>query len=131
MTQHHCQGKQIADDPVGMAAYGMDSHNTQRIVVDDMVKNEGNVEVHGFQPYPVSFRSIIPRQSECDNLVVPVALSATHIAFGSIRMEPVFMVMGQSAATVAAMSIDKSVAVQELPYDELKKRLVEDKQVLE
>lgn len=130
MTEHHCQGEVVVDDAVGMAAYGMDSHNTQRIVVDGMVKNEGNVEVHGFKPYSISYRSITPRKSECDNLVVPIALSATHIAFGSIRMEPVFMVLGQSAATVAAMSIDKSVAVQELRYKELESKLLEDKQVL-
>ena len=131
MTQHHCQAKEVAEDPVGMAAYGMDSHNTQRIVVDGMVKNEGNVEVHGFQPYPVSYRSITPRKEECDNLLVPVALSASHIAFGSIRMEPVFMVLGQSAATAAALSIDRSSPVQELPYQTLKGKLLKDGQRLE
>ncbi len=131
MTQHHCQAEETADDPVGMAAYGMDSHNTQRIVVDGMVKNEGNVEVHGFQPYPVSYRSITPRKEECENLLVPVALSASHISFGSIRMEPVFMVLGQSAATAAALSIDRSSAVQELPYQVLKEKLIKDNQRLE
>lgn len=131
MTQHHCQAKEVVEDAVGMAAYGMDSHNTQRIVVNGMVKNEGNVEVGGFDPYPVSFRSITPREEECDNLVVPVCLSASHIAFGSIRMEPVFMVLGQSAATAAAMAIDQSVSVQKLAYEDLKKKLLEDKQVLE
>lgn len=130
MTDHHCQGKVVVDDAIGMAAYTMDSHNTQRIVVDDMVKNEGNVEIGGFKPYPISYKSITPRQEECKNLVVPVALSASHIAFGSIRMEPVFMVLGQSAATVAAMAIDQNRAVQELSYDELKEKLLEDKQVL-
>ena len=123
--------KVVVDDAIGMAAYTMDSHNTQRIVVDDMVKNEGNVEIGGFKPYPISYKSITPRQEECNNLVVPVALSASHIAFGSIRMEPVFMVLGQSAATVAAMAIDQNRAVQELSYNELKEKLLEDKQVLE
>lgn len=131
MTQHHCQGRDVVGDPVGMAAYGMDSHNTQRIVVDGMVKNEGNVEVGGFSPYRVSYRSIVPRKSECDNLVVPVSLSSSHIAFGSIRMEPVFMVMGQSAATVAAMAIDQELDVQEVPYEDLKEKLLADGQILD
>ncbi len=131
MTEHHCQGDVVVDDAIGMAAYGMDSHNTQRIVVDGMVKNEGNVEVSGFKPYPISYRSITPTKSECENLVVPVALSASHIAFGSIRMEPVFMVLGQSAATIAAMAVDQSSAVQDLSYGELKEKLLKDKQVLE
>lgn len=131
MTQHHCQGRDIVGDPVGMAAYGMDSHNTQRIVLNGMVKNEGNVEVGGFSPYRVSYRAIVPRKAECDNLVVPVSLSSSHIAFGSIRMEPVFMVMGQSAATVAAMAIDLEADVQEIPYEELKDRLLADGQILD
>ena len=131
MTQHHCQGRDIVGDPVGMAAYGMDSHNTQRIVVDGMVKNEGNVEVHGFSPYRVSYRSIVPKSTECANLVVPVCLSSSHIAFGSIRMEPVFMVLGQSAATVAAMAIDQSVSVQDVPYEDLKEKLQGDGQILD
>src|SRR5690606_39266749 len=131
MTQHHCQGKDIVRDAIGMAAYGMDSHNTQRIVVDGMVKNEGNVEVGGFDPYPVSLRSITPTESECSNFVVPVCLSASHISFGSIRMEPVFMVLGQSAATMASMAIDQSVSVQDVPYQELREKLVQDGQILE
>src|SRR5690606_23293193 len=99
MTQHNCQGREVVADGVGMAAYTMDSHNTQRIVVDGMVKNEGNVEIGGFGPYPISYRALTPKAEECRNLLVPVCLSATHIAFGSIRMEPVFMVLAQSAAT--------------------------------
>ncbi len=131
MTQHHCQAREVVQDAVGMAAYGMDSHNTQRIVVNGMVKNEGNVEVGGFQPYPVSFQSITPREEECNNLVVPICLSASHIAYGSIRMEPVFMVLGQSAATAAALAIDQSVSVQDVPYEKLKERIVSDGQILE
>src|SRR5690606_28688854 len=103
MTQHNCQGREVVEDGIGYAAYGMDSHNCQRIVVNGMVKNEGNVEVHGFSPYPVAYRSITPKRSECTNLLVPVCLSASHIAFGSIRMEPVFMVLGQSAGIAAAL----------------------------
>lgn len=110
MTQHHCEAKEVVEDGVGMAAYTMDSHNCQRIVVNGMVKNEGNVEVSvGGNPYPVSYRAIIPKKEQCTNLLVPVCLSATHIAYGSIRMEPVFMVLGQSAAVAACMAIDRKL----------------------
>ncbi|MCL1888853.1 MAG: FAD-dependent oxidoreductase, partial [Kiritimatiellaeota bacterium] len=113
MTQRHCQGDETVEDPVGLAAYTMDSHNTQRHVdAAGHVRNEGNVEVSRgrdgkrFPPYPVSYRALIPREDECANLLVPVCMSATHIAYGSIRMEPVFMIFGQSAATAAALAID-------------------------
>ncbi|MDF9796579.1 hypothetical protein OKW21_001842 [Catalinimonas alkaloidigena] len=134
MTQANCVGEEEIDDPVGLAAYTMDSHNCQRIVTgengDFQVKNEGNVEVGGFPPYPISYRSIIPKQEEATNLLVPVCLSASHIAFGSIRMEPVFMVLGQSAATAAAQAIDADVPVQEIDYNALKNTLEEDQQRL-
>jgi hypothetical protein len=126
MTQHNCQGREVVDDGVGMAAYTMDSHNTQRIVVDGMVKNEGNVEVGGFGPYPIAYRALIPKANECGNLLVPVCLSASHIAFGSIRMEPVFMVLGQSSATAAVMAIDAGSTVQQVNVPELQKKLKED-----
>jgi hypothetical protein len=120
MTQHHCQGREVAEDVAGMAAYTMDSHNIQRIVVNGMVKNEGDVQIGGFGPYPVSYRSIVPKKSECTNLIVPVCLSASHIAYGSIRMEPVFMVLGQSAATAACMAIDDGSSVQEIDVKKLR-----------
>ena len=129
MTQYNCEGLHVCNDAVGLAAYGMDSHNIQRYVdANGYVQNEGNVECHGFGPYPISYKSITPRKSECGNLMVPVCVSATHIAFGSIRMEPVFMVLGQSAATAAAMAIDAECDVQDLPYQQLKKRLQKDGQ---
>jgi len=131
MTQHNCQGKTRADDPAGMAAYTMDSHNTQRYVKDGKAINEGDVQVGGFPPYPISYRSLVPKEAECTNLLVPVCLSATHIAYGSIRMEPVFMVLGQSAATAAALALDDGVAVQQVAYKKLRERLVADKQVLD
>ncbi|GAA4402774.1 FAD-dependent oxidoreductase [Nibrella viscosa] len=116
MTQANCEGKEVVNDAVGMAAYTMDSHNCQRIVIEKegmkMVKNEGNVEVGGFPPYPISYRSLVPKQDECKNLLVPVCLSASHIAYGSIRMEPVFMVLGQSAAVAASLAIDQKQPVQ-------------------
>jgi hypothetical protein len=123
MTQHHCQGKELVEDGVGMAAYGMDSHNCERLVVNGMVKNEGDVQVHGFAPYPVSYRAIIPRQTEASNLFVPVCLSATHIAYGSIRMEPVFMVLGESSAVAACQAIDKKIAVQQVNVKEVQSML--------
>jgi hypothetical protein len=132
MTQHHCQGRETAPDAVGLAAYGMDSHNTQRYVdKDGNARNEGNVEVGGFTPYPIGYRAIVPRKSEAANLLVPVCVSATHIAYGSIRMEPVFMVLGQSAATAACQSIDQNTAVQDVDLVRLRERLLADKQVLE
>lgn len=130
MTQHNCEGREVVDDAVGLAAYTMDSHNCQRIVVNGMVKNEGNVEIGGFGPYPISYRAIIPKQGEADNLLVPVCLSASHIAYGSIRMEPVFMVLGQSCATAASLAIDSGKAVQEVDYALLRSRLEQDGQVL-
>jgi hypothetical protein len=132
MTQHHCQGRQLADDPVGLAAYTMDSHHVQRYVTEDgQARNEGDVQVGGFSPYPISYRSIVPRARQCSNLLVPVCLSASHIAFGSIRMEPVFMVLGQSAATAAAQAIDQQTDVQRIDYRKLRERLLADRQVLQ
>ena len=131
MTQHNCQGKVIAPNSIGLAAYTMDSHHVQRYVDEDgHVRNEGDVQVKGFGPYPIAYGSIVPKHSECQNLLMPVCLSASHIAFGSIRMEPVFMVLGQSAATAAAQALDQDVAVQKISYDRLRARLLKDKQVL-
>ncbi len=132
MTQQNCERVEVVEDPVGMGAYGMDSHHIQRYVdVNGFVQNEGNVEAPVKYPYPISYRSIVPKAGECGNLLVPVCLSATHIAFGSIRMEPVFMVLGQSAATAACQAIDQGVAVQDIDYVVLKHALLSNKQVLE
>ncbi|MDP4228647.1 MAG: FAD-dependent oxidoreductase, partial [Bacteroidota bacterium] len=117
---------EVVKDAIGMAAYTMDSHNAQRVVVNGMVKNEGNVEIGGFPPYPVSYRSITPRRKECTNLLVPVCLSASHIAYGSIRMEPVFMVLAQSSAIAAAEAIDAKKAVQEVDVQKIQKKLIND-----
>jgi len=137
MTQHHCQGGETVEDSIGMAAYTMDSHNTQRYIdKNGHARNEGNVEVSRgrdgkrFPPYPVSYRALIPREGECENLLVPVCLSASHIAYGSIRMEPVFMIFGQSAATAAAIAIDDNTPVQKVDYAKLRARLLQDAQVL-
>ena len=132
MTQHNCEALKVVEDPIGLAAYTMDSHNVQRYVdANGYVQNEGNVEAGGVKPFPISYRSIIPRAGEVSNLLVPVCLSASHIAFGSIRMEPVFMVLGQSAATAAALAIDNKVKLQELDYQTLRNVLLQDKQRLD
>jgi predicted dehydrogenase len=131
MTEHNCRGSQIARDSVAMGAYGMDSHNCQRYVTPDgRVENEGDVQVHGFKPYPISYRSIVPKEEQCSNLLVPVCLSSSHIAYGSIRMEPVFMILGQSSATAAAIAIEKDIPVQAVSYNELETRLISDGEVL-
>lgn len=126
MTEHNCTGKYKVDDGIGLAAYTMDSHNCQRIVINGMVKNEGDVQVGGFPPYPVSYRSIIPSINDCFNLLVPVCLSATHIAYGSIRMEPVFMVLAQSAALAASISIDNNQSVQKVDVKFMQQKLAKD-----
>jgi hypothetical protein len=131
MTEHHCRGQTRVEDPVGLAAYTMDSHNCRRIARDGKVENEGDVQVGGFLPYPVSYRAIVPKETECENLAVPVCLSATHIAYGSIRMEPVFMILGQSAATAVGLAIDSGSSLQKLDYGKLRARLLRDKQRLE
>jgi hypothetical protein len=129
MTEKVCRHEETPEDAVGLGAYNMDSHNCRRLVRDGKVENEGDVEV-GVKPYPVSYRSIVPRQAECENLFVPVCLSATHIAYGSIRMEPVFMILAQSSATAASMAIDAQVPVQKIAYPKLKEQLLKDGQVL-
>ena len=131
MTEHHVEGRTVAVDSVGMGAYGMDSHNTQRYITSGgFVRNEGNVQVGGFAPYPISYRAIVPKKGQAQNLLVPVCLAASHIAYGSIRMEPVFMVLGQSAATAAVFAIEGKTTVQDVDYSKLRERLLSDKQIL-
>jgi hypothetical protein len=131
MTEHHCLRRQPVPESIGLAAYTMDSHNVQRIVRNGMVKNEGDIQHRIPGPYPVSYRAIVPKKGECENLLVPWSLSASHMAFGSIRMEPVFMTLSQSAATAADIAIAKNLSVQDVPYDELGKRLLAGDQRLE
>jgi hypothetical protein len=131
MTEHHCRQTKPIADSIGRGAYTMDSHNTQRFVSNGLVKNEGDIQRSlGGKPYPISYRAIIPRKEECENLLVPWCLSSTHIAFGSIRMEPVGMILGQSAATAASIAIDDNVAVQDMDYAKLKRQLMADNQIL-
>ena len=131
MTEKNCKRLEIVEDSVGMGAYNMDSHNIQRFVTKEgFVRNEGDVQV-GSRPYPVSYRSIRPKAAECTNLLVPVCLSASHIAYGSIRMEPVFMVLGQSAATAAVHAIQQGSTIQGIDYAKLKEQLLKDSQMLD
>jgi hypothetical protein len=131
MTEANCRGKERVEDSVGMAAYTMDSHNVQRYVdPQGIVRNEGDVQVGGFPPYPISYRSLLPKAGQCENLLVPVALSATHIAYGSIRMEPVFMVLGQSAAAAIHLAKRTNSTIPELPYPILREELLSLGQVL-
>jgi hypothetical protein len=119
MTTKNCAGTVVAPDSVGMGAYTMDSHHTQRFNNNGSVKNEGGVGESVPAPYPISYRSLIPKVGQCENLLVPWCLSTSHVAFGSARMEPVFMTLGQSAATAAAMAINDGTSVQQVPYEKL------------
>lgn len=130
MTENDCMGRTVAPDSVGLASYTMDSHNCQRFAKDGRALNEGDVQIPVPAPFPISYRSIIPRRGEPGNLLVPVCLSASHIAFGSIRMEPVFMVLGQSAATAAKLAIDERTAVHDVSMDSLTALLRENGQIL-
>lgn len=130
VTEHDCRWTTTAPDPVGLASYNMDSHNCARVVVDGLARNEGDVQVGPAGPYGISYRAIVPARGECANLVVPVALSASHIAFGSARMEPVFMLLGHAAAAAASLAVDGGTAVQDVPYPTLRRGLLADGMVL-
>jgi FAD dependent oxidoreductase len=131
MSEYDSLWRRAVPDSVGMASYNMDSHNTQRYVdASGHVRNEGDVQISPKGPYSIAYRSIVPKSGECSNLLVPVGLSASHIAYGSIRMEPVFMILGQSAATAAVHALEEETAVQEVNYSRLQKRLLADGQKL-
>jgi hypothetical protein len=130
LSERNCRQIENVSDSVGLAAYNMDSHNCRRLVRNGRVENEGDVQVPPMSPYSISYRAIVPKAAQCENLFVPVCLSASHIAYGSIRMEPVFMILGQSAATAAALAIEARTPVQQVPYDRLRARLLADGQIL-
>ncbi|MBM4025915.1 MAG: FAD-dependent oxidoreductase [Planctomycetes bacterium] len=132
MTEHDCLVRRPTPESVGMGSYVMDSHNVQRYVTrDGFVQNEGDVGVKPPRPYQIAFGALLPKSEECTNLLVPVCVSSSHIAYGSIRMEPVFMILGQSAATAAVLAIDADGPVQGVEYGKLRARLLADGQVLE
>ncbi|GAB3254833.1 FAD-dependent oxidoreductase [Larkinella harenae] len=131
MKEADALGKTVVPDPIGMGSYALDAHNSQRYVkADGFVQNEGDIGVHPDKPYSIAYGSILPKEEECRNLLVPVCVSSSHIAYGSIRMEPVFMILGQSAATAAVLAINNKVSPQQLPYQKLKEVLLKDKQRL-
>lgn len=131
MTEHDILSEHEVPNPVGMGSYTMDSHNVQRYIKDDgYVQNEGDIGVKVPKPYQISYGSLTPKAEECSNLLVPVCVSSSHIAFGSIRMEPVFMILGQSAATAGILAMENGISVQELDYGKLKPVLEADGQVL-
>lgn len=131
MTENHLQQKIPTPDPIGMGSYTIDSHNVQRYVTPEgFVQNEGDIGVRLKKPYQIAYGAVVPKPGDAANLLVPVACSASHIAYGSIRMEPVFMILGQSAATAACLAIDLDTSVQKLPYELLRHRLRDDGQVL-
>lgn len=131
VTENHCLGREQTSQSIGMAAYTMDSHNCQRVVVNGRVWNEGDVQVRLPAPYNIPYAAITPKRAECENLLVPVCLSSTHIAFGSIRMEPVFMGLAQAAAIAACLCLPGRRAVQQLEYAELRPHLQAAALVLE
>lgn len=132
MTENELLKKRPTPNPIGMGSYTMDSHNVQRYIkADGFVQNEGDIGVSTKGPYSISYGALTPKKAECKNLLVPVCVSASHIAFGSIRMEPVFMILGQTAATAAVLAINAEIAVQDVSYDKLKKILMENGQILE
>jgi hypothetical protein len=132
VTEQDAFASRAAEDPVGMASYTIDSHNCKRVVRAGRAVNEGNVEVTPMAPFGIPYRAIRPRREECTNLLVPVCISASHSAYGSIRMEPVFMILGQSAALAAALALDEQEGiVQDISYSKLEKRLRQEAQVIE
>lgn len=132
MLEADALGKSLVPQPIGMGSYTLDSHNIQRYVTKEgYVQNEGDIGVHPDKPYSIAYGSILPQEAECNNLLVPVCVSSTHIAYGSMRMEPVFMILGQSAATAAVLAIQNKVSPQQLPYAKLSAALIQDKQILE
>jgi hypothetical protein len=132
MTEHHTFGRKAAPKSIALGSYGTDVHEIRRIVKDGVVIREGKIATgrDGAPPYAVGYDAIVPKKSECENLLVPFAMSCSHVAFASIRMEPVFMVTSQSAGTAACQAIDEEKTVQEVDYERLKRRLIADKQVL-
>ena len=132
VTENHLRRTLPTERSIGMGSYNMDSHNVQRYIdKDGFVRNEGDIQVNPGGPYPIDYGAILPKKAECENLLVVCAVSSSHIAYGSIRMEPVFMILGQSATTAAAQALEAGLAVQDVPYDSLAARLTADGQVLD
>ncbi len=131
MTENEVLGKKQVTTSIGIGSYTMDSHNTQRYITPEgYVQNEGDIGVNPNNPYQIAMGSVLPKKEECKNLLVPVAVSSSHIAFGSIRMEPVFMILGQSTGAMASIALDKEIALHDLSYEEVQKKLLASHQIL-
>jgi hypothetical protein len=130
LTENDTTGKKVPEDSIGMGSYRMDSHNCKRVAHAGRTINEGDVELSPLSPFPISYRTITPKRHECTNLLVPVCLSASHIAYGAIRMEPVFMIIGQSAAIAASLSMSKNDVVQDISYSDLEHKLLQENQFI-
>lgn len=131
ITEHTALNREAVQDPIALASYQMDSHATKYIVTSGgFLATEGGLYRSVTVPFPISYRAIISKKNECENLFVPICLSASHAAYGSVRMEPVLMMLAQSAATAASLAIDLQVTVQNVPYESLRQQLLKDEQVL-
>ncbi|MDE3164980.1 MAG: FAD-dependent oxidoreductase, partial [Acidobacteriota bacterium] len=132
MTENELTKRRPTPESVGMGSYGIDSHNVERYITPEgSVQNEGDIGVSTKGPYQIAYGSLVPKRGQAANLLVPVCVSSSHIAYGSIRMEPVFMILGQSAATAAVLAMESGAAVQDVPYSKLRERLLRDGQVLD
>jgi hypothetical protein len=132
MTENEILGKKPIHQPIGMGSYTMDSHNIQRYITSEgFVQNEGDISAHPKNPYQIHLGAILPKKDECKNLLVPLAVSSSHIAFGSIRMEPVFMILGQSAGVIASIAIDNNQQISKLNYYTIKSALLQKGQILD
>jgi hypothetical protein len=132
MTENEILGDAVVPHPIGMGSYTLDSHNVQRYIkCDGFVQNEGDIGVQPPKPYQIDLGTIMPQQTDCKNLLVPVAVSSSHIAFGSMRMEPVFMVLGQAAGTLSCLAIENNQNIHDVPYRELQTQFLQDGQILE
>jgi hypothetical protein len=132
ITEQTALGNVPVEDSIGLSSYDMDSHAIKYVInAKGFLGTEGGLYKQVIKPFPVSYKAIVPVKEECNNLLVPVCLSASHVGYGSLRMEPTFMVLGQSAATAASLAIDQNVAIQDISYDDLRQQLLFEGQVLE
>ncbi len=132
MTEHELMKRRPTPGPVGMGSYTIDSHNVQRYITPEgFVQNEGDIGVPLDGPYEIAYGALVPKRGQADNLLVPVCVSSSHIAFGSIRMEPVFMILAESAVEAAALALEKGASVQSVPHALLRERLLRAGQILD
>lgn len=128
LTENDAIGRGSVEDSIGMGSYRMDSHNCKRVVHASRTINEGDIELSPLSPFPIPYRTITPKRTQCTNLLVPVCISASHVAYGAIRMEPVFMIIGQSAGIAASLALQKDGVVQDISYSDLEYRLHQENQ---